>query len=317
MTDLVITYLNSNRPQWIESYNYYKSKEIASGIANENDRQSFGTERFRDWDNLHYWFRGVENNCKWVNKVFLIVQSKDQLPEWLNIDNPKLRIVTHDEFIPKKLLPTFNPLTIELFFHKIKDLSEQYISCNDDHFFLHPIKETLFFENGYPREPELKTKWQLYKTTTSDGTFYATLNNVREIDKDMINELYPGVEPWAYGFTHLPYPRLKSMDAFVFNKYKDKIMKGAKVSKFRNPKNYCSTIYDDALKIYNKTILDKCMFDKCAYIILKTSVDFKWCSSLDIVCFNDTEQLDDFNIVKWQLDKLFQERFPNKCSFEK
>ena len=59
------------------------------------------------------------------------------------------------------------------------------------------------------------------------------------------------------------------------------------------------------------------MFDKCAYIILKTSVNFRWCSSLDIVCFNDTEQLDDFSTVKRQLDKLFQKRFPNKSSFEK
>jgi cytosine/uracil/thiamine/allantoin permease len=28
--------------------------------------------RYRDWENLKYWFRGVETFAPWVNKVYFI-----------------------------------------------------------------------------------------------------------------------------------------------------------------------------------------------------------------------------------------------------
>lgn len=317
MTDIVITYLNSKRDKWVKCYNKYKEKELKTGTADISNRQAFGAERFRDWNNLHYWFRGVEKNCPWVHKVFLIVQSKDQLPNWLNLDNPKLRVVTHDEFIPKKLLPTFNPFTIELYFHKIKDLSEQYISCNDDHFFLNPIPETLFFENGKPKQPENRYSWSLYKTNSSDGVFYQVLNNNRLIEKEEIEKLYPGKTPWAYDFTHLPYPRLKSFDKQIFDKYGDIFEEGASYSKFRNPHNYCSTIYDDLLKIYNITIIDNKMFKNSAFLSIKSKTDFNLYSCCDVCCFNDTERLDDFESTQEHLNKFFYGKFPFRSSFEK
>lgn len=317
MVDIVITYLNSNRTEWQKNYYYYQDKEAKEGSIDLQDRQVSGIERIRDWNNLHYWFRGVEQNCSWVNKIFLVVQSEDQLPRWLNQDHPKLRIVTHDEFIPKKLLPTFNAFTIELFLHKIKDLNEQYLLCNDDHFFISPIKETMFFENGCPKQPEKKMPWGLYPTGTSDGTFYAVLNNGRLLEKEIIEELYPGQELWTYDFTHLPYPRLKSMDKQIFDRFKDKIIKGASYSRFRNPHNYSSMLFDDALKIYNKTIIDNDMFNNSAYMALKSTLNLNYYLNSDVVCFNDTEQLDDFKTTKENLDKFFKRKFPNKSSFEK
>lgn len=317
MTDIVITYLNSKRSKWVKSCNSYKQKELKTGAADISNRQAFGAERFRDWNNLHYWFRGVENCCPWANKIFLIVQSKDQLPNWLNLKNPKLRVVTHDEFIPKKLLPTFNPFTIELYFHRIKDLGEQYIYCNDDQFFMSPIKETMFFENGRPKQPENRFGWELYRTNSSDGVFYQVLNNNRLLLKDEIKKLYPTKEPWVYGFTHLPYPRLKSFDKQVFDMYGNKFEEGASYSKFRNPHNYCATIYDDFLKLYNKTIIDNKMFQKSAFLSIKSTTNLNLYKNCDVCCFNDTEQLDDFESTQRQLNNLLNRKFPIKSSFEK
>lgn len=95
----------------------------------------------RDWDNLQYWFRGVEQNCPWVNKIFFIIANEKHIPKWLNRSSPKLRIVFHDEFIPRGFLPTYNIRIIEAFEHRIKDLSEHFIYCDDDFFFLNPIKQ--------------------------------------------------------------------------------------------------------------------------------------------------------------------------------
>ena len=103
--DIVVTYLNERDEKWQQDFNYWKDKEIKEGKAKAINRQAFGKERFREWDIFKYWFRGVENCCKWVNKVFLIVQNENHIPKWINRDNPKLRIVYHEEFIPKELLP--------------------------------------------------------------------------------------------------------------------------------------------------------------------------------------------------------------------
>ena len=112
MIDIIVTYLNENDPKWQEDFKYYKDKEIKEGIADPNNIQAFGEERTREWDIFKYWFRGLEQNCPWINKVFLIVQNKNHIPKWINKDNPKLRIVYHEDYIPKELLPTFNAMTI-------------------------------------------------------------------------------------------------------------------------------------------------------------------------------------------------------------
>ena len=122
MIDLVITYLDDN-DSWREKYNYWKQYEIENGIIEASSKQAFGKERTRNWNFLKYWFRSIEKNLPWINKLFFIVQDKDHIPDWLNTDYEKLRVVYHDEYIPKELLPTFNSLTIVMYINLIKDLS--------------------------------------------------------------------------------------------------------------------------------------------------------------------------------------------------
>ena len=103
--------------------------------------------RFRnDFDFLKYWFRGVEKFAPWVNHIFFVTAG--HLPDWLNLQHPKLKIIHHSDFIPKEYLPTFNSHTIENNFHRIKELSENFVYFNDDFYLLRKTRPEDFFQEG-------------------------------------------------------------------------------------------------------------------------------------------------------------------------
>jgi hypothetical protein len=105
-------------------------------------------ERYRDWGLLRYWFRTVEQYAPWVRRIHLVTDG--QCPEWIRRDNPKLNLVDHRHYIPADYLPTFSANPIELNFHRISGLSEQFVYFNDDMFLTRPAKETDFFAYGLP-----------------------------------------------------------------------------------------------------------------------------------------------------------------------
>ncbi|MDR2531859.1 MAG: Stealth CR1 domain-containing protein [Oscillospiraceae bacterium] len=136
--DFVIIWVDGNDPQWQKERNKYRPD------ANTDSRAC----RYRDWDNLQYWFRGVEKFAPWVNNIFFVTWG--HLPEWLNINHPKLKIIKHEDYIPKEYLPTFSSHTIELNLHRIKGLSEHFVYFNDDTFVIKKTKQKNFFKNGMP-----------------------------------------------------------------------------------------------------------------------------------------------------------------------
>ena len=311
--DIVVTYLNERDPQWRQDFQYWKDKEIKEHKAQASNRQAFGEERTREWDAFKYWFRAVEKNCSWVNKVFLIVQNGRHIPEWLNRNNPKLRIVYHDEFIPKDLLPTFNAMTIGIYMSNIKDLSDNFIVSDDDYYFLNAIAEDRFFKNNKPVHTNNKVHYGLYKgacLTGLDNVFYHILNN------DLIFETKFMKERVKYGIGHLPEARKKSFELEILKKYEKDIKWHFSFSKFRHKTNLCSYMYGDLLKICNKAIIDN-VYDNCSYCTLKSNVDFEIYRNKDMVCFNDTQALDDYEKTKEKFIAFLDSMFPGKCSFEK
>ena len=136
--DIVIPWVDGSDPEW------QAQKALYTGKHSGDD----SVLRYRDWDNLQYVFRGIEEFLPWVRKVHFVTWG--HLPSWLNVNSPKLNIVKHTDYIPEKYLPTFSSHVIELNFHLIEDLSEQFIYINDDFFFLKPLKPEFFFKNGLP-----------------------------------------------------------------------------------------------------------------------------------------------------------------------
>lgn len=139
--DFVVTWVDGNDPEWLKEKNYYKN-------GGKYESTSTSDNRFKDWGLFKYWFRGVEKFAPWVNKIYLITWG--HLPEWLNIDNPKLVIINHKDYIPEKYLPTFNSNVIEMNIHRIKGLSENFVLFNDDFYLISKTKQTDFFKNNIP-----------------------------------------------------------------------------------------------------------------------------------------------------------------------
>lgn len=122
--DIVIPWVDGNDMEWKQLRNEYLKQ--AGKII---DQASLNV-RYRDWDNLQYIFRGIEKFMPWVNRIHFITCG--HLPDWINLDHPKLNIVKHEDFIPNEYLPTFNSNAIEINICRIPDLAEHYINFNDD-----------------------------------------------------------------------------------------------------------------------------------------------------------------------------------------
>ncbi|MGM9624543.1 MAG: stealth family protein [Eubacteriales bacterium] len=142
--DFVVLWVDGNDRMW--------QRERAAYVPAVQDNGS-DENRFRDWNLMRYWFRGAERYAPWVRYIWFVTNG--QKPAWLNIGHPKLRCVSHEDYIPEPYLPTFNSNVIELWLHRIPALSERFVLFNDDMFLTAPTAETDFFRDGLPCESAL------------------------------------------------------------------------------------------------------------------------------------------------------------------
>ncbi|MDE8070900.1 stealth family protein, partial [Erysipelothrix rhusiopathiae] len=124
--DFVVPWVDGSDKDWIRDRLQLEGKGVE---ITDSD--------YRDWDIFKYWFRAVEMYAPWVNNVYLITYG--HLPEFLNVDHPKLKIINHTDYIPKEYLPTFSSHAIELNMHRIEGLSEHFVYFNDDMFLNKPV----------------------------------------------------------------------------------------------------------------------------------------------------------------------------------
>lgn len=162
--DFVIPWVDGSDPEWLAERRRYETEEDRRDIARASDI------RYRSWDNLQYWFRGVERFAPWVRRIHFVTWG--HLPNWLNTDHPKLHIVKHEDYIPEKYLPTFSSHVIEWNFHRIADISEQFVYFNDDMFLLDKVKPKDFFRNGKPRDTFSMNAISLPKISTMCPPLY-------------------------------------------------------------------------------------------------------------------------------------------------
>jgi len=136
--DFILPWVDGTDPHWRKELNKY---EISNPVMNSEDR-------FRDWGNLKYIFRGIEKFTPWVRKIHFITFG--HLPKWMNLKHPKLNVVNHEDIIPIKYLPVFNIFPIETRMHLIEGLSEKFVYFNDDFFLLKDLDEKNFFRQDLP-----------------------------------------------------------------------------------------------------------------------------------------------------------------------
>ena len=136
--DFVLLWVDGNDPEWQKRKQVYSPDKGQDNSAN----------RYREWENLKYWFRGVEKFAPWVGTIHFVTCG--QCPEWLNTEHPKLHMVDHTDFIPADCLPTFSSRAIDLNLHRIEELSEHFVYFNDDMFLTSAVEPEDFFRDGLP-----------------------------------------------------------------------------------------------------------------------------------------------------------------------
>lgn len=137
--DFVIPWVDGRDPAWqAEKNRYLPDFPAVSATSNQ----------YRDWGLLLYWFRSVEQYAPWVRRIHFLTWG--HVPEFLNLACPKLHIVRHTDFIPAEYLPTFSSHVIEMNLHRIPDLAEHFVYFNDDTFLLREFRPEEFFRDGLP-----------------------------------------------------------------------------------------------------------------------------------------------------------------------
>ncbi|MBQ7126229.1 Stealth CR1 domain-containing protein [bacterium] len=152
--DLVYLWVDGNDKKWQEEkITWAKKLNIQTNFYQNSSC------RFIDNDELKYSLRSAEMYAPWINKIFIITNG--QVPSWLDINHPKIRIVNHQEIMPLTALPTYNSQAIVSCIDNIKDLSEHYLLGNDDTFFSDYVNPRDFFDdNG---NPYIKLRYQNFE----------------------------------------------------------------------------------------------------------------------------------------------------------
>ncbi|XP_076754530.1 N-acetylglucosamine-1-phosphate transferase subunits alpha and beta [Xylocopa sonorina] len=119
--DVVYTWVNGSDPVFLKNL-----KEHVP-ITDVNTAAS----RFSDKDELKYSLRSLEMYAPWVRHVYIVTNG--QIPSWLDMDNPRVTLVTHEDiFLNKSDLPTFSSPAIESHIHRIPGISDKFLYFNDD-----------------------------------------------------------------------------------------------------------------------------------------------------------------------------------------
>lgn len=310
--DIVIPWLNGNDKHWLSMYNDYLHT-VKSGDKS--------ISRIRDWDNLRYFLRGVDKNCKWVNKVVLCVFDEHQIPEWLNVNHPKLKILYHRDYIPLECMPTFNGLCSESFLFKSDKIENNIIYCNDDYFFINETKETDYFVNNkcvkvYDEEPKA---YNFYKTHPGvwNNLMCSTIDYKTKITGNSVN----------YYTRHTACSFHKSDFTEFYEKYENDIINEyAKYeSKIRQDSNIIVPYVVDWIQGDRKDYIpDKTYYEKNAIVNITKKTNYKEimtaCLTKTCLCLNDgsngMSELE-FNNTKTKIIKILDTMLPEKSSFEK
>ena len=139
--DLVYLWCDNSDEDWMaKKQKYYL-------LENNLDQQAACASRYIDNDELKYSLRSVEKNAPWINHIYIVTDH--QTPSWLNIGNPKITMVNHEDILPKENLPVFNSEAIEIGLANIEGLSEHFLFANDDCFLGDTVfPEDFFLPNG-------------------------------------------------------------------------------------------------------------------------------------------------------------------------
>lgn len=327
--DFVLLWVDGADPQWQRQRSLYAPNTQDNGNA---------PNRYRDWGLMPYWFRSVEKFAPWVNRIFFVTNG--QIPDWLDLNHPKLTLVKHADYIPSQYLPTFNSNVIELFLHRIPDLSEHFVLFNDDMFLTRPVQPGDFFRDGLPCDSALLDL--VTAPSPEDCLPHMLTNNFSVINrhfskrdvmrkhfwkfyhprygKDLLRNLLLGPFQYFSAFrdSHLPSSHTKQTFEKVWDA-EPALLEACGANRFRS-KNDLTHWLMKSWQICEGNFSVRSTRWGRHYELWEDDIDII-CRDLTTrkyhaVCINDSSTDIDFEAIKQKLTNAFQTVLPNPSRFE-
>lgn len=181
--DFVWTWVDGSDPEWVTKYQTH----VPGGKTNMTK------VRFYACDELYYSLElCYKHTSDWHRGRYLLVTDA-QHPDLDRLSpsvRERVRIVDHTEFIPREYLPTFNSTVIEYFLPRIPDLTEYFVSFNDDFMIWNPLPLSYFWDGemlqGY-------VDW--FETCYTMQTFLNDNGTTLAHTCDIMSELLPNPDP--------------------------------------------------------------------------------------------------------------------------
>ena len=307
--DLVYMWVDGSDPAWIEKHNR------VTGRIDENSDVN-GKARFANNDELKYSLRSVEWYAPWIHRIYIVTDN--QVPEWLDTGNPKIRIVDHCEILPERSRPCFNSTLIEHFIYKIPGLSEHYILANDDMMLNKPVTPSDFFdEEGFPvmrlvRRPFMRQmSWiQVNLLRKRMGNYKTKIRNLALLVKHHTGKYFEGkphhnMDSYRKSFVEQVEERFKSEFAPTFShrlrSYED--FQRIIYYYMGMAEGKGSVVYVDEHTSFQMSIAKSYHYER----LEKYNPIF--------FCMNDSSGADDSQ--RAEMKKFLSRRFPDKSQFEK
>lgn len=326
--DFVLTWVDMDDPAWKKEFLKYSQRT-------ENEENGVTDARFRDYGFLKYWFRGVEKFAPWVRKIHFITSG--QRPEWLDVNNPKLNLVDHKDYIPEKFLPTYNSVVIERYMHLIPGLADHFVYFNDDFYIINSISPERFFLNGLPRDiatflynPSWSQWYRRIKNNIRIINRHFDKKEVMDRDHDKwFDPSYGSRARWNYllkfynkfitlRVPHNAQPYLKQTFYEVWNAEGEELT-ATSVNRFRASNDYTPELFRtwqicrgnfEPFNTYSDTKMFPLM------IRSKQAIRAIREQKYSLICLNDNKHIRNYNEVMKEIAAAFQSILPDKSSFE-
>ncbi len=339
--DFVLPWVDGNDKNWQKN-----KKQYLPELNNEYDNDK-GLIRYRDTNTLKYVLRSIEKYCPWCNKIHLITEGHK--PKWLNIEHPKINLITHKElYFNKEHLPTFSSPSIEMNLANLKGVSEKFIYLNDDFIILNPLSKKRFFIDNKPVD-FLIHGWiprnKIYQLLRDNSTWVKSLNNMIDLInsittpkmiKDKKNILFHS----TYGFKgklsnllllyiwkkyffishwHNLQPYTLSTVKETYSRF-EKPMMACSRNKFRSDNDLNQYIYryyhlatENFYPYYHN---DGYYANITSFKTLENILDELELKSYNFVSIYDNYKKEESDMVIEKLTNFLEQKFPNKASFE-
>ena len=241
--DIVIPFVDCSEKIWVRNY-------LSLNEALEQSQPiNFTYFQYYNYNTIKYVFRGIDRYMPYVENVFLIVSNIEQVPEY--VDQTKVKVILHKDFIPEKYLPTFQANTIEMFMYNIPGLGEKFVYFNDDMIPISSIPYDELFKDGLPciNFVENYTNKNIPTHKIFNNSFNEAHNTVNMFMGGSVNYSSTPLCP-----VHGPTPLLKSICIEAASTQRHQQLIDFYTTTFRRPKNLNQYYWADILFFMNKYV---------------------------------------------------------------